>query len=348
VASIRPLDRDDLPAVAELIRAHVGWRRDPAVLERTLIDHPWSRQEPSTLVAVDDTGRVIGSIGAQERPLVFEGAPLRGVCVSHLVVDPERRAGAAGALLVRTLLSGDQDLTFTDSGTEDVVRIWAAFGADVDHTRTGSWMVVIRPVRWMALAGRHGVRSSESRRRAVPTAALPLHVLGKRAMPQAFPDPAPGVEGTEATPAEIVEILPAFKNIRLRIDYDTDYLSWLFAHFRSLGLSLSHRIVRRAGRPIGWYAYIQRDVARLVHLAAASRQADDVFADFAAQASAGGALALAGRMEPSLDEPLRRRMAAFSLAQRPLVHARDPKVRAALGSSGALVTEMDLIDSEWW
>jgi hypothetical protein len=209
-------------------------------------------------------------------------------------------------------------------------------------------MVVIRSARWMALAGRHVLRSNENRRLVVPTAAVPLHALGKRAMPQAFPGPAVGVVGTEATPAEIAEILPAFKNTRLRIDYDTDYLSWLFAHFRSLGLSLSHRIVRRAGRPIGWYAYIQRDVARLVHLAAAARQAEDVFADFAAHASAAGALALAGRMEPNLDEPLRRRMAALSLAQRPLVHARDPMIRAALGSSGALVTEMDLIDSEWW
>jgi len=115
-------------------------------------------------------------------------------------------------------------------------------------------------------------------------------------------------------------IVPALKNIQLRIDYDADYLSWLFAHFRALGLSLSHRIVRRAGRPIGWYVYIQRDVARLVHLAAAARQAGDVFADFATHASAAGALALAGRMEPNLDEPLRRRM-AFGLAQRHLVQA---------------------------
>ncbi len=73
-----------------------------------------------------------------------------------------------------------------------------------------------------------------------------------------------------------------------------------------------------------------------------------MFADFAAHAREHGALALAGRMEPNLDEPLRRRMAAISLAQRPLIHARDPELRAALGSSAALLTEMDLIDSEWW
>ena len=187
MASIRPLEREDLPAVAELITAHIGWRRDRAALERSLIDHPWSASEPTTLVAVDDTGRVIGSIGAQERPLLFEGSSLRGVCVSHLVVDPSQRAGAAGALLVRTLLGGDQDLTFTDSGTEEVVRIWAAFGADVDHARTGGWMVITSPARWLARVGRNRLRRSKNQRRFLPTAALPLHAAGRRVVPQAFP-----------------------------------------------------------------------------------------------------------------------------------------------------------------
>ena len=348
MASIRPLEREDLPAVEDLIRAHVGWRRDPAVLERSLIDHPWTAAEPSTLVAVDDSGQVIGSIGAQERPMLFEGEKLRGICVSHLVVDPQRRAGAAGALLVRTLLGGDQDVTFTDSGTEEVIRIWTAFGADVDHSRTGGWMVVTRPGRWMAQTAKKSIRRGASGGRFLPTSALPLHVLGRRAIPRAFPEAAQDVESADATPREFEEVLPSFKNIRLRVDYDADYLRWLFAHVGSLAAPLSHRIVKRGGRPIGSYVYIKRDIARLIHLAAAPRQAEDVFADFASHARASGALALAGRVEPNLDEPLRKRMAAISLAQRPLIHARDPRLRAALGSSGALLTEMDLIDSEWW
>ena len=134
----------------------------------------------------------------------------------------------------------------------------------------------------------------------------------------------------------------------MRVDYDADYLSWLFQHVGSLGTPLSHRIVMRGNQPIGWYAYLRRQTARLIHLAAAARQAEDVFAEFAAHAQAHGALALAGRMEPNLDEPLRRRMAAIGLAQRPLVHTRNPSLRVALSSSGALLTEMDLIDSEWW
>jgi len=173
-------------------------------------------------------------------------------------------------------------------------------------------------------------------------------MAGRRLIPQAFPDPVPGVEGSDATPGEMADVLPALKNIRLRIDYDVDFLSWLFRHLGLLGCPLSHRIVWRGDQPIGWYVYIQRETARLIHLAAGKRQAEAVFADFAAHAGEHGPLALAGRMEPNLDEPLHRRMAAISLVQHPLIPARDPELRAALGSSAALLTEMDLIDSEWW
>jgi len=291
---------------------------------------------------------VIGSIGAQERPLLFDGASLRGICVSHLVVDPSQRAGAAGALLVRTLLSGNQDLTFTDSATEEVVRIWAAFGARVDHARTGGWMVIASPARWLARVGVNGLRRGKDRRLLLPTAAFPLQAAGRHVLPQAFPEPAPDVQGMDATPAEIAEYLPTLKSIRVRVNYDANYLSWLFQHLGSLGSPLTHRIVMRGGDPIGWYVYLRRQTARLIHLAAATRQAEAVFAEFASHAQARGALALAGRMEPHLDEPLRRRMAAIGLAQRPLVHTRNPDLRAALSSSRALLTEMDLIDSEWW
>lgn len=351
MAEIRPLERQDLPAVVALIRANIGWRRDAAVLERTLVDHPWAPTRLPTLVAVDDSGEVVGSIGAQARRLLFDGNELRGLSVSHLVVAPDRRAGAAGAMLVRSLLAGEQDLTWTDSGTEAVVRIWRTFGAHVDHTRAGNWMLVLRPAAWLTKIAKVGFRRGEGRRRALPVGALPLQAAGRRLIPQAFPEPAPSVMGADAAPAEIADLLVAMatKHVRLRVDYDAKYLSWLFAHLGSLGAPLVHRLVRRAGAPIGWYAYIRyAEVSRLIHLAAFTREVDAVFGEFVAHARAEGASLLAGRVEPNLDEPLRKRFAVVELAQRPLVHSRDPELRAALASSTSLITEMDLIDSEWW
>jgi hypothetical protein len=350
MAAIRPLERDDLPAVAALIRDNLGWRRDAHVLERTLVEHPWAPAELPSLVAVDDSGQIIGSIGAQARRLRFEDSELLGVCVSHLVVDSSRRAGAAGALLVRALLAQGQDLTWTDSGTEDVVRIWRTFGAHADHSRNCNWMLVLRPMGWMArIAGRR-LGASGLARHAMPVRALPLQAAGRRLMPRAFPETSADVMGADAPPTEIAELLPTLtRDFRLRVDYDAGYLSWVFHHVSSLGAPVLHRLVRRGGAPIGWYAYIRQDgVSRVIHLAARAPEVDAVFGELVAHAREGGSALLAGRLEPHLEEPLRRRFAAVGLAQRPIAHARDPELRAMLASTSSLITEMDLIDSEWW
>ena len=348
MATIRPLEREDSPAVVALIREHLGWRREASVLERTLIDHPWTEDEPSSLVAVGDSGEIIGSIGAQARRLHFDGGELRGLAVSHLVVAPEQRAGAAGALLVRRLLAGDQDLTWTDSGTEDVVRIWRTFGAEVDHARSCNWMLVLRPGSWLVrLAGRR-LRPGGMPRHAMPVRGLPVYGGGRRLVSRQ--EPVAGIQGEEAAPAQIAELLSSLsRDFRLRVGYDADYLSWLFNHVSSLGAPLVHRLVRREGTPVGWYAYIrQPGVSRVIHVAAPAREMEAVFGELVAHTRAQGQAVLCGRLEPHVQEPLQRRFAAIGLAQRPLVHARDAELLAAVASSASLLTEMDLVDSEWW
>jgi hypothetical protein len=352
MATIRALEREDLTAVSRLVRDNLpGWRRDAAFLERTLVDHPWAPATLPSLVAVDDSGRIVGSIGAQARRLVFDGAELGAISVSHLVVAPDRRAGAAGAMLVRKLLAGDQDLTWTDSGTETVARIWRTFGAHVDHARASNWMVVLKPGRWLAQVASLRIRSHENLRQAVPVAAFPLHAAGARLMPRSFSPPATlEVIGADASSAEVVELLPALtKGVRLRLDYDVGYLSSVSEQVSPTGFSVVQRVVRRGTTPIGWYAYVQHDgVGRVIHLAAASREAESVFGELEAHARSTGASVLCGRFEPNLQEPLHRRSAALGLAQRPLFHARDERLLSVLASGESLITEMDLIDSGWW
>lgn len=347
MATIRPLQREDIPAVAHLVAEAMGWRRDAQALERTLIDHPWAPEPLPARVAVDEAGEVIGSIGAQARRVVFDGEALDAVCVSHLVVDPDRRSGAAGALLVRELLAGDQAITWTDSATEDVVRIWHAFGAHVDQVRTCSWMLILRAGGWLSRLVRPG---EAVRRHALPVDALPLQVAGRRLVPRAFPPPPPDVHGEDASPEQVAELLPTLgRSYRFRVAYDAESLSWLFDYVDSLGSPLVCRVVRRGDEALGWYAYIrQPGVARLVHLMAAGRSTDAVFADLVADARRAGSALLTGRLEPHLAEPVRRRLGAVGLTQRPIVHTHDEGLRAALASSTSLLTEMDLIDSEWW
>ena len=107
--------------------------------------------------------------------------------------------------------------------------------------------------------------------------------------------------------------------------------------------------MRSGGRPIGWFAYLARpEMARVIHLGAPAAVADAVVTALVEDARERGIAALSGRLEPHLDEPMRRRGATLALNQQPLIHSRDPALLAAAASSASLLTEIDLIDSEWW
>src|SRR6476661_953957 len=247
MTDIRPFERSDVEGVLALLEARLPWwTHDESFLEQTLIDSPWADPELPSLVAVDDEGGILGFIGSQVRRLKLDDRELRGICCAHLTVSSDPKAGPAGALLLRRLLSGDQDLTWTDSPTEGVVRMWRAFGGHLDHPRSCDWMLVLRPFRWaraaVAAGSRHAVRD------VVPVAALPAHASGRRFFPRAFPSLPPGVSGEDATAAAIVEQLPAIaRGFRLRIDYDQPYLEQLFTQVEASMGPFVRRLVRRDG-----------------------------------------------------------------------------------------------------
>lgn len=351
MAEIRPLEPEDVPAVAKLVSQGLpGWRRSVDVLERNLVAHPWAQAPLRTLVVTGDNGEIVGSFGMQERRLRFDGEQLRGVCCSHLVVAPEARGGAVGAMLVKRALQGDHDLIWTDSGTTDVVRIWRAFGGYVDHTRTADWMYVLRPARWLRGVVAGAASRRETGRRLLPVGSVPVHTLGRRLLPGAFPEHPQGLTAEEADPDAVIDALPRLTwGVRLRVDWDRDYLEHTYRQIESLAGPVVRHLVRARGEPIGWYVYAPRPMmSRVIHLAGDRRRIGDVFSHLVVDARERGCSMLSGRLEPHLDQPLRQRLAGIALTQRPLVHARDPALLAALASDASLISELELVDSEWW
>lgn len=348
MTEIRPFERADLGAVIALLERHLpGWTHGKGFLARTLVDSAWADPELPSLVAMNGQGDILGFIGAQVRRLQFDDRELRGVCCGHLTVAADRGAGHAGALLLRRLLSGTQDLTWTDSPTEGVVRMWRAFGGHLDHPRSCDWMLVLRPLRWTG-----GVLATMARRspmrEAMPVAAVPVQASGGRLVARAFPPCPPGVGGEEAAPAAIVEELPTLtRGLRLRVDYDLPYLEQLLSEVDAVMGSLVHRIVRRDGRPIGWYCYLCRPggASRVLHLCAPEAELEAVVSELTEHARARGSAALTGRLEPHLEAPLRRRLAAIGFARQPLIHVRDPEIHALLATGSSLLTRLD---GEWY
>jgi hypothetical protein len=344
------MEKADLPTITALLEERVpGWSSDLEFLEQTLVDYPWSDPELPSLVARNENGDILGFIGAQTRRLELDGRPLRGVCCSHLVVVGDRRAGAAGALLLQRILSGPQDLTWTDSATNVVVRIWGAFGGYRDHSRSCDWMLALRPARWAGTGFAAAVRRRKLDRDVFPVAALPVQAAGARLARPAFPARPGDVSGGSADVHTVIRHLPTLtQGVRLRVAYDDAHLTHLFATIqKSLG-PVEARIVRRGGEPIGWYAVVQPPAgvaSRVLHLSALPADADAVIGELVEHARDSGHAVLAGRFEPLLGEALRNRWAVMGLARRPMIHTRDPELQALLATDSSLLTRLD---SEWY
>lgn len=345
MTSIRAIERADLPAVVELLRVNFQpWWGDAGFLTANVLDHPWADESLPSYLAVDDDGKPVGFIGAQVRRLRFDGRTIRGVCCTQLGVLPDQAAGASGALLIGRLLSGNQDLTWSDSATDTVARLWRFYGGHLDHARANDWMFVLRPMRWIrslvgAAARRHPVKRDLS-----PVGGIPFHAAGPRVARRTFTPPPPDVVGEDSTIEVALESLPSITNgFRLWVDHDAGHLGHVFEQLEAASESLVRRLVRRAGRPIGWYAYVLRrgGVSRVVHIAAPEPDADAVLGELIDHARRAGSAVVTGRAEPHLMHSLKRRLALLGPARTPIFHTQQPGLAAVLGSSASLLTRLD-------
>lgn len=318
-----------------------GWDLNEGILAATVLGHPWHDDELPSLVAVDAGGAVIGFIGVQARRMRYNDQPIRGVCCTQLTVTTGHRTEAVGVLLLRRVLSGPQEITWSDSSTDVVARLWQAFGGHTDHARAADFMLVLRPLRWVGGVLRTRISGREVGRRWLPVRAFPI---GSRFSQAPEEKQAPDVDGRETTAAEVaVHIGDISRHLTTHVDWDEAELDHMLRQVGAVDRGLSCRMVRRSGREIGWYAYIRRPggVSRLLHLAAAKKAADDVLGELIADATSSGSAVLAGRAEPHLEWSLRRRRAALGFVRQPIIRASDPKLAASLGTGASLLTRLD-------
>jgi hypothetical protein len=228
--SIRPLRRDDLPAVAALYElvARSG-TRTPAPglaghLAETLLDHPWADEEIPSLVHEEADGGISGFIGCHVRRFVLDGRPLRVACGGQLVTDPAARSRAVGFFLLREFMRGEQDLALTDTAGEATRLMWARIGGRPAYLPSVSWFRPFRPLRF-------ALDYAAIRRRGGTTAErAPFAALGRGAFRPRVPAPPADVEREPLTPASLAAALSELEGaFRLRPAYDEGFLTWLFA-----------------------------------------------------------------------------------------------------------------------
>ena len=343
---IRPFERADLPAVIRLLGDHLeGWDGNVGLIEAAFLDHPWIDPETPSLVVTEDGGSATGFIGVHPRRIEFGGELVKGACCTHLVVHPDSRTAGGGAQLIRTVMSGPQELTWSDTTVPVVARMWTVFGGRIDYARASDWMIVLRAFRWTgrALAGRIRGRP---RTEELPVPGFPAHA-SRLLTPKAHPPTPPEITGRDATVAEIVAAQPQVtRRLALYVPYDEAALAFTLEKLEGMGHRVVTRLVARGDTPIGWYAYLERPggVSRVIHLAAATRDAGDVLGELVDHARETGSAAVWGRYEPHIDAAVRARLAVLGLNSRPAIRARTDKFGLALAGEGSMLTRLD---GEW-
>jgi GNAT superfamily N-acetyltransferase len=352
MATLRALDHDDLPAVVRLMQSHLLRRELPGgdalgFLTATTLADPWADPEIPSIVAVDDDATIVGFLACQPRRFLLGGRPVRAACISHFVVTPDARRIALAPQILRRVLAGPQEFTFSDSANEVVARLWRAMGGHVDHVRCCDWMLVLQPLHWAAKVVRGRLRDGRVRREVLPVAALPLQIGGSRLVRTAFPRVLPGVTRREATPAELANALASLpSDAQLRPDYDEAFLTALWHNIRRGGWRIICDIVIRDGGAIGAYVYaLDSRTARVLAVFARPGESATVLAVLVDDARKRGAGVLTGRLEPQMIEALAGRLAVLGFARQPIVHSRHPAVREALLRGTAVISRLD---GEWW
>ena len=323
-----------------------------------ILDDPWADEEelPAPLVAVDNdgTGEIIGFTGVQVRRLRMDGQMIRGVHSGHGVVKPDSRGSAIGALMIGRVLSGLQDITWSDGTIDAVAGVFRVYGGHIDHLRACDWMLVLRPTRWLRNA-LGGLETIVSRRRVAsaawyPWQGLPFQAAGPRLVRSAFPEPTPGLTGEDASAAAIVEYLPAInKRQRVWVDHDEQHLEHLFRLVREFkGLEafkgpLITRLVRRNGRPIGWYAYVARAGGASRVSTSRRPSARSTPSSRSSSPTLETPVAPRSRVAPNRTSstPLSKRLAVLGYARQPTILIKNPELASVVATGSCLLTRLD-------
>ncbi len=354
-ATIRPLERSDLPAVVSLYEhvARSGSRQAPAGLERyfeeTFFDHPWADPEIPSLVYVSD-GHVRGFIGSSVRRLTFDGRAIRAGVAGQLVTDPSVRHHGAGMFLMRDYMAGPQELTLTDTASDAVRRIWERLGGDTSQLACVGWVKAFRPLRFASeYALQHGRHAAAWSSRALSVLVDPI---ARRALRESHVRPATTTRLEPLTAGGLADecrgLARAFAVVPA---YDEEFAGWLLREVARVERNgeLVARLVRgESGRVHGWYAYYRRPsaVGSVLQIAAADHDVGIVLDAMFDGATRAGLVGLHGRIEGHLRQPLADRGCVFHPSgYLALVHADDEALLRAIQSGRALLTRLE---GEWW
>lgn len=356
VSSVRALERADLAAVANLLVGAFKSSDRPAgealvrYLGELFLDFPDRDPDINSLVHVDRENRITGFIGAISQTMAWQGRTLRMAIANSFAVDKRSRDPMAAAHLLRSFLRGPQDLSLSDRANETSLAMWRTMRGPSLPYYSFDWLRVLHPAGYAIarMADHSGVAA------VLSPLAGGIDNLIERRDPRwsvAPLKPTTGLVVDDVDDDTLLDVIPGLvADAALRPVWTEAGLRQVLrdaAHKSTLGPLIRQVVRNRTGAIVGAYLYHARPhgIAQTLHVLPARNQAGLVLDCLLADASSRGAVAVSGRAQPSLLEPLMDRRATFRSPQRCLVGSNDPGVLAALEKGDAVVTGLV---GEYW
>ncbi|MFA6139643.1 MAG: hypothetical protein WC684_02875 [Hyphomicrobium sp.] len=346
--TIRACRRDDIPIVAGMFaRALLKQRRAPGddltnYFEEIVFGAEQGGGEPRSRVFVDKAGDVRGFIGIWPRRMLLQGRTIEAAAVGSLMVDRPEENPVAGARLLRSFLTGPQDLSFSETANGISQRMWERAGGERLAASSLDWVRVLRPARFAVNVAGTAFRPASLLGPAAAGVDRLVAALGHNGL--ALADESPGVRDVEASSAEIAAVIAQLsQSYSLHPDWDAPDLRVLLAHAESKERygKLYRRIVyARSGSVAGCYLYYARpgEIARVLQVLSRPDSVGRVIDSLFRHAAGVGCSAVRGRAETDLlDALIARRCVLFHVAAM-VVHARDKALLAEVRRSRALLT----------
>ncbi|MDA4844920.1 hypothetical protein [Hoeflea poritis] len=347
-ADIRPLERSDIPSVAALYQKVLLRSNKPAptslgtYLEEVFLDHPRFDAELPSRVCIDAKGAVDGFIGVLPAPMMLNGKSVRAAVAGSLMVGNPAENPLAGARLLRSVRSGPQDLSISETANDVSMGMWEQLGDPALPQYSLQWVRVFRPAGFAtaALAERFAAaRLLRPIASLTDTVARPLYrgALATDEKPKRYR--LKPLEGPEL----IACLLELSKLHALHPDWDEEALHWMLDHAackRRHGAMHSHAVESPGGKLLGCHICFARPggIAWTLQLLAAPKAEATVIASLLDHAQQTGAVAIRGRVMPRMVGPLMRQKAFFLCNASTVIHTKNAEIQATIDAGDAFIT----------
>ncbi|WP_136660451.1 hypothetical protein [Nitratireductor sp. XY-223] len=348
-ADIRPIEPADIPAVAALYQRILMHRKEAApaslasYLEEIFLNHPRFDADMPSRVYIDQKGAVGGFIGVLPAPMLLDGNPVRAAVAGSLMVDNPVENPLAGARLLRSVRSGPQDLSISETANDISMGMWEQMGDRALPRYSLQWIRVFRPAGFAAAALAERFKAARVLRPVASltdSAAGPLYhsaLFGSDDKPRKYSRKE--IEGRDL----IAHLLELSKHYGLHPDWDEGTLEWTLRHAgrkQRHGEMRSHVVQSPSGKLLGCHVYFARPggMAWVLQVLSSPKAEATVVASLLDHARETGAVAVRGRVMPRTIAPLMRQRAFFLCNASTVIHTKNPDIQAAVDSGDAFIT----------